>query len=110
MIGSQRNPHATSCLACLHEIGLFRRLAHHRFCCEQHESTYLAELERIAIERLHSARISASSGCQHVEIDNSYVAGHQAVTPMPGDEQTLALLGNPNAGGFGHSSAYRAAT
>jgi hypothetical protein len=98
-----------ACLACMNEIGMFRRLAHHRFCCDEHESTYLAELEAFAIQRLHNARISASQGCQRVEFDNSYVATHEAVTPMLGHEQTLSLIVHPKVAGFGPSPAYRAA-
>jgi hypothetical protein len=90
MIRSQHNWRAT-CLACLKEIGMFRRLAHHRFCCEEHESTYMAELERVAIERLHNARISTS------------------VNPVSGGEQALSLIGHSRVAGFGPSPAYRGA-
>ena len=48
------------CLACRKELGLFHRLAHHRFCSEQHEHVYLAELEEIALARLQGARIAIS--------------------------------------------------
>jgi len=92
----------------MNKIGIFRRLAHHRFCSDEHESTYLAELERIAIERLHNASSAASLVCQHVEIDNSYAANDQAFTPMSGHEQTLSLIVHPEVAGFGSLPAYRA--
>jgi|ERR1700680_3370319 len=48
------------CVACQSNIGLFRRLAHHRFCCDNHEALYLAELQELALTRLHNA-IAATS-------------------------------------------------
>jgi len=44
------------CLACHKELSLFSRLARHRFCSEQHEQAYMAELEELALERLGCAR------------------------------------------------------
>jgi len=55
----RRNP-APRCLACQTGLGLFHRLAHHRFCSEQHEQVYLTELEEIALSRLQGARITVS--------------------------------------------------
>jgi len=98
-----------ACLACMNEIGMFRRLAHQRFCCDEHESTYLAELEALAVRRLHDARISAQRGCQRAEIDDSYAANHEAVMPMLGYEETLSLIVHPKVTGFAPSPAYRAA-
>ncbi len=43
------------CLVCQAEVGFFRRLAHRRFCCDEHEAQYLAELKDVAVGRLRSA-------------------------------------------------------
>jgi len=53
------NP-APKCLACQTELGVFHRFAHHRFCSEQHEQVYLAELEEVALARLQGARLAIS--------------------------------------------------
>lgn len=49
------------CLACQEDLSLFRRLDRQRFCCEEHETLYLAELDKLAIERLQNARCAAPS-------------------------------------------------
>ena len=43
------------CLCCEKNMPLYRRLANHRFCSKQHEQTYLAGLEELAIARLRDA-------------------------------------------------------
>ena len=48
---------------------MFRKLARHRFCCDGHERTYLAQLQELAIERLHAARMAASAKNPGVEIE-----------------------------------------
>jgi|SRR5581483_2589967 len=45
------------CLACQQNIGRFRRLGGNWFCCEEHEKTYLAELEELSLQRLTNARL-----------------------------------------------------
>ena len=50
----------SKCQACRNRIGLFRRLSHQRFCSEEHERVYLAELQALAIIRLHSAAAAAA--------------------------------------------------
>jgi hypothetical protein len=106
-------PAASPKLACLHcrnEIGMFRRLARHRFCCDEHESTYLAELEELAVRRLRNARIAAPTWSPSVEMapaenDNSNVGNHEAVAAMLGHEQTLSLIVHPKVAGFRPSLA-----
>jgi hypothetical protein len=44
-----------SCLACGHEVGIFRRLARQRFCSDEHEQMYFTQLQELAIERLKSS-------------------------------------------------------
>ena len=99
-----------ACLRCRNEIGMFRRLAHHRFCCDEHESTYLAELEELAVRRLRDARITAHSWSPSVERAlaenyNSNVGNHDVVTPLLGHEQTLSLIVHPKVAGFRPSPA-----
>jgi hypothetical protein len=52
---SERPP-SQRCLSCQKDIGWYRRLSNHRFCCEKHESEWLEELEELAIRRLQMAR------------------------------------------------------
>jgi hypothetical protein len=99
-----------ACLHCRNEIGVFRGLARHRFCCDEHESTYLAELEELGVRRLRNARITAppwgpSVEMASVENDNSNVGKHEAVAPMLGHEQTLSLIAHPKVAGFRPSPA-----
>lgn len=56
-----------TCLACQKKISLLRRLDRQRFCCDEHETVYLAELDKLAIERLQNARISASTAGPTIE-------------------------------------------
>ena len=56
---SQRKSESSSCeqcLACQKSIGPLRRLSHHRFCCDEHQTEWLDELDEIAIERLQAGR------------------------------------------------------
>jgi len=43
------------CLVCQHDLGFFRRLTKNRFCTDQHEEQYMAELKEVALGRLRSA-------------------------------------------------------
>ena len=43
------------CLVCHSDVGFFRRLAKKRFCTDEHEQQYLAELKEVALGRLRSA-------------------------------------------------------
>jgi len=43
------------CLVCQRELGFFRKLAKRRFCTDEHEQQYLAELKEVALGRLQSA-------------------------------------------------------
>ena len=51
------------CLVCRCDVGFLRRLIQHRFCSREHERTYLAELEEVALMRLRArdARAAALS-------------------------------------------------
>jgi hypothetical protein len=49
------------CLACPLAIGLFRRMNKQRFCCDQHEVMYLAELKDMGVARLRTAGIRLKS-------------------------------------------------
>jgi hypothetical protein len=44
-----------ACLVCQRELGFFRKLAKHRFCTDEHEQQYMAELKEVALGRLQSA-------------------------------------------------------
>ena len=103
-----------ACLACRTEIGMFRRLKRVRFCCDDHERTYLTELEELAIQRLRNAHIDVPARCSNAEIidlsdDHSNLIEHQAATPVGGHEQALSLILRPKEGGFRRSPAYHAA-
>jgi hypothetical protein len=56
--GSGSRSLTQKCMACHNDIGLVRRLTHHRFCSEQHEQMYLVELQKLAVARLRSARLA----------------------------------------------------
>jgi len=43
------------CLVCECDLGFFRRLSKNRFCTDEHERQYLAELKEVALGRLRSA-------------------------------------------------------
>lgn len=99
------------CLACHSDIGLFRRLAHHRFCCDNHEAMYLAELQELALARLHNAIVATSSDSSetilHREV-NVNRENRELTTPVPSGqrEQTQALIVRPKLAGFKPSPAY----
>ena len=40
---------------CQCELGFFRRLTKNRFCTDQHEEQYMAELKEVALGRLRNA-------------------------------------------------------
>ena len=44
-----------TCLVCHCDLGLFRRLTKNRFCSDEHEEQYLAELKEVALARLRIA-------------------------------------------------------
>jgi len=44
-----------TCLVCQCELGFFRRLTKNRFCTDQHEEQYMAELKEVALGRLRNA-------------------------------------------------------
>ena len=44
-----------ACLVCQRELGFFRKLAKHRFCTDEHEQQYMAELKEVALGRLQNA-------------------------------------------------------
>jgi len=52
---ARRRGNRPECCECHGDIGLFRRLAQHRFCCDEHEERYLAELDKLGVARLQSA-------------------------------------------------------
>jgi hypothetical protein len=103
-----------ACLACQSDIGLFRRLAHHRFCCDNHEAMYLAELQELAVTRLHNAIAAASwepsEPILRREV-NMNRENHAVSTPVPPGqrEQTQALIVRPKLAGFKPSPAYHLA-
>lgn len=43
------------CLVCQSDLGFFRRLNKNRFCTDEHEQQYMAELKEVALGRLRSA-------------------------------------------------------
>jgi len=66
---------------------MFGRLARHHFCCDEHERAYWVEMDKIAIQRLHDARIAAPLSSPRVEPvppggDKSNVADREVVRPM----------------------------
>jgi hypothetical protein len=102
------------CLACQRGIGPFRRLAHNRFCCDTHETTYLAELQRLAVARLHNAiaAISANPSETILRREVNLDGENQEVTrPAPSGqrEQSHALIVRPKFAGFHPSPAYHLA-
>jgi hypothetical protein len=44
-----------TCLVCQCNLGFFRRLTKNRFCTDEHEQQYMAELKEVALGRLRSA-------------------------------------------------------
>jgi hypothetical protein len=113
-IAGRTTPHNRVCLACQSDIGLFRRLAHHRFCCDNHEAMYLAELQELAVTRLHNAIVATSSDSSetilHREV-NVNRENHEVITPVPSGQrvQTQALIVRPKLAGFKPSPAYHLA-
>jgi hypothetical protein len=84
------SPHP-ACAKCGNEIGMFRRLARHHFCCDEHERTYWIEMDKIAILRLHNARLAAPLASPQEIVppggDNSNVADHEVVPPILGQRE-----------------------
>jgi hypothetical protein len=109
--GTSRSP---VCLGCKSNLGLFRRLTNHNFCCDKHEAMYLAELQELALTRLHNAITSTSvdssetpSRCEaKVNRENHELT--TAVAPAP-CEPTQALMVLPKLTKFRPSPAYRLA-
>jgi hypothetical protein len=93
------------CLACHSDIGLFHRLAHHRFCCDEHEAMYLTELQELAVARLHNAIVAIPSDPSEER------KNREVTTPVPPGqrEQTQALIVRPKLAGFKPSPAYHLA-
>src|SRR6266849_10814993 len=66
-----------TCLVCQCDLGFFRKLTKHRFCIDQHEQQYMAELKEVALGRLQSAgsrltrhnkaRVRISSGARAIK-------------------------------------------
>lgn len=54
-----------TCLSCQGDITWFRRLSHHRFCSEEHQTQWLAEFEELAIERLQLAHNALADTSTH---------------------------------------------
>jgi hypothetical protein len=44
-----------TCLVCRRDLGFFRKLTKHRFCSDEHEQQYMAELKEVALGRLRNA-------------------------------------------------------
>ena len=51
----EKNAKAGKCLVCHGDLGFFRRLTHNRFCTDEHEAQYMAELKEVAVGRLRTA-------------------------------------------------------
>ena len=102
------------CLGCKSNLGLFRRLTSHHFCCDQHEAMYLAELQQLALTRLHNAiaPTSVDSSETHlqreVEVNRESHELTTAVALAP-SEPTQALMVLPKLTKFRPSPAYRLA-
>jgi hypothetical protein len=43
------------CLVCQCDLGFLRRLTKSRFCTDEHEQQYMAELKEVALGRLRTA-------------------------------------------------------
>lgn len=99
-ISRKREGGKHACLGCQGEIGLFRRIARHRFCSDDHEHQYFAELDELAIQRLQMARPAA--GERHVS-----AVAHEILIPVPADhqEQSLVFMGSSAVAAFGQSPA-----
>lgn len=98
------------CLTCQTDLGLFRKLARHRFCCDNHEATYLAELQELAIMRLHSSVTVTSEEPSETIVRREVKVNREnqeLVTPTPPPQRELALIVRPKR--FKVSPAYRLA-
>jgi hypothetical protein len=51
------------CLVCHSNVGFLRRLIQYRFCSQEHERMYLAELEEVAVMRLRAQDATAGARC-----------------------------------------------
>ena len=65
------------CLACHKKIGMFRRLAHQRFCCQEHEETFWAELQKLAVIRLHDAAGNPSLDLDETAVTSELIPSSQ---------------------------------
>lgn len=95
--GTKGEP-GSKCLACHNEIGLHRRLSHQHFCSEEHERVYLAELQSLAITRLHSASAAAPAPSATPALNHRPAEAAAPVAPQA--EQTQALIVHPEAARF----------
>jgi hypothetical protein len=83
------------CLGCQSDLGLFRRLAQRRFCSDDHEVMYLAELQKLALTRLHVASSEELGepilhGRAKVNREN-----HEVATPVAPAQPEQALMVRP---------------
>jgi len=89
-----------ACRCCHGDIGLFRRLACHRFCSDEHEHRYFAEMDQLGIERLRAARPASPAGSP-VEFAQAHVnsTNREVQAPIPNDQhqRTLDLMVRPAA-------------
>jgi hypothetical protein len=84
--------HTPYCLACHNDIGRVRRFSRRRFCSNEHEQMYLAELEKIELARLQNARVhfqQASPIPEDVCVD-------LIASKVENEEQALSLLVHPS--------------
>jgi hypothetical protein len=102
------------CLTCQSNLGLFRRLTNHHFCCDEHEAMYLAQLQELALTRLHNAiavtSVDSGETALHREVKVNR-ENPELITPVPPGqrEQTQALIVLPKLTKFKPSPAYRLA-
>jgi hypothetical protein len=102
------------CLTCQSNLGLFRRLTNDRFCRDEHEAMYLAELQQLALTRLHNAVATTSVDSAETPLHCEAKVNREnhelttAVVPAP-CEPTQALMVLPKLTKFRPSPAYRLA-
>lgn len=83
---SESDSNMKECLACHKKIGLFRRLASKRFCCQEHEETSWAELQKLAVMRLNQAVNGAGFDSDQAIVPSEAAANpqqHELLTPIP---------------------------
>jgi hypothetical protein len=102
------------CLTCQSNLGLFRRLTNDRFCCNDHEAMYLAQLQELALTRLHNAIAVTSVDSSETALQREVKVNREnqeLLTPVPPAprEPTQALMVLPKLTKFKPSPAYRLA-